>query len=171
MQPRLPAIVPLNRPAPKVAPAEEAGEKIKGHIRKLIWLYVILLVFEGALRKWVMPGLSNPLLIIRDPVVILIYLLALRARAFPWNAFVISLLVLSIVCLAAGMLVLEPYLPPSKFIFVTLYGFRSDFLRLSPDLRDSEDLYGRAHEAHGLVVCRGHDSHCPFDGRTVPCVS
>ncbi|WP_229310910.1 hypothetical protein [Larkinella soli] len=33
-----------------------------------IWLYFLLLIFEGALRKWVLPGLSAPLLIIRDPV-------------------------------------------------------------------------------------------------------
>ena len=61
------------------------------NIRRLIWLYFWLLLIEGALRKWVLPQLSNPLLIIRDPVVILIYLLALRARIFPTNVWVWSL--------------------------------------------------------------------------------
>lgn len=38
--------------------------------RKLIWLYLILLIFEGALRKWFLPSLATPLLIIRDPIAI-----------------------------------------------------------------------------------------------------
>lgn len=35
-----------------------------------IWLYFFLLIFEGALRKWVLPALSSPLLLVRDPLVI-----------------------------------------------------------------------------------------------------
>ena len=45
-------------------------------IKRLIWLYLFLLIGEGILRKWVLPGLSEPLLIIRDPLVIGIYLCA-----------------------------------------------------------------------------------------------
>ena len=45
-------------------------------IKKLIWLYFLLLLFEGALRKWFLPGLSQGLLIIRDPIVIWIYYIA-----------------------------------------------------------------------------------------------
>lgn len=37
-------------------------------LRQLLWLYFWLLIFEGALRKWVLPGLSNPLLLVRDPI-------------------------------------------------------------------------------------------------------
>jgi len=40
-------------------------------IRRLLWLYFWLLIFEGALRKWILPGLSNPLLLVRDPVALL----------------------------------------------------------------------------------------------------
>jgi hypothetical protein len=40
-------------------------------IQLLLWTYFWLLIFEGALRKWVFPGLSNPLLVVRDPVAIL----------------------------------------------------------------------------------------------------
>ena len=41
------------------------------NIRRLLWLYLWLLIFEGALRKWVLPGLSNPLLLLREPVALL----------------------------------------------------------------------------------------------------
>ncbi len=117
--------------APGAAPpvVGEAG-RLREAIRKLIWVYLILLVLEGALRKWALPQLSNPLLLIRDPVVLLIYALALRSRAFPWNGFMFSLLGISILSFLAGILVLEPFLPPSKFLFVTLYGYRSNFLHL-----------------------------------------
>lgn len=39
-------------------------------IKKAIWLYFILLIIEGGLRKWFLPALATPLLIIRDPVAI-----------------------------------------------------------------------------------------------------
>ena len=38
--------------------------------KKAIWLYIVLLIFEGALRKWFLPSLATPLLVIRDPIVI-----------------------------------------------------------------------------------------------------
>lgn len=37
-------------------------------LRWLLWAYIGLLIFEGALRKWIFPGLSTPLLIVRDPL-------------------------------------------------------------------------------------------------------
>ena len=56
-----------------------------GFIKKLIWFYFFLLLFEGALRKWFLPGLSQGLLIIRDPVVIWIYYLCFAQGLFPIN--------------------------------------------------------------------------------------
>lgn len=100
------------------------------NIRRLIWLYFWLLLVEGALRKWVLPQLSNPLLIIRDPVVILIYILALRARVFPTNVWVWSLGIISFFSLAISFIALWPYLVPSRIVLVSAYGFRSNFLHL-----------------------------------------
>lgn len=39
-------------------------------VQLLLWTYFWLLIFEGALRKWVVPELSNVLLVVRDPVAI-----------------------------------------------------------------------------------------------------
>jgi hypothetical protein len=100
------------------------------NIRRLIWLYFWLLLIEGALRKWVVPQLSNPLLIIRDPVVLLIYVLAFRARVFPRNAWVFSLAVIAFLSLAVSFIALWPYLPPSRIVLVSGYGFRANFLHL-----------------------------------------
>ena len=41
--------------------------------------------FEGALRKWFLPGLSQGLLIVRDPLVIWIYYLCYTKGLFPLN--------------------------------------------------------------------------------------
>ena len=54
-------------------------------IKKLIWVYFLLLLFEGALRKWFLPGLSQGLLIIRDPLVVWIYYLCYARGLFPIN--------------------------------------------------------------------------------------
>ena len=40
-------------------------------LRQLLWLYFWLLIFEGALRKWLLPGLSDVLLLVRDPLALL----------------------------------------------------------------------------------------------------
>ena len=66
-------------------------------IKVLIWAYLVLLIFEGSLRKWIVPGLSGPLLIIRDPVVVAIYMAAASNRVFPQNGAMVVLGVLSAV--------------------------------------------------------------------------
>jgi hypothetical protein len=100
------------------------------NIRRLIWLYFWLLLIEGALRKWVLPQLSNPLLIVRDPVVLLIYVLAIRARVFPRNAWVLSLAIIGFLSLAVSFIALWPYLPPDRIVLVSGFGFRANFLHL-----------------------------------------
>ena len=74
------------------------------NVRRLIWLYLWLLVFEGVFRKRVLPQFSAPLLLIRDPVVLLIYLLALRAPIFPSNIYVVSLTIIAVLSWATGIL-------------------------------------------------------------------
>lgn len=93
-------------------------------IRNLIWLYVILWLVEGGLRRWFLPGLSSPLLLIRDPLVICIYLVAISNNLFPVNGFValgaLLGLVSSLNALALG----------HGNLSVALYGARCDFLHV-----------------------------------------
>jgi hypothetical protein len=99
-------------------------------IRRLIWLYFWLLIFEGTFRKWILPQYSDILLVIRDPVVLFIYLLALRAHIFPKNRYVIWLGVIAILSWLVSLVVLEPYLSLKPLLLVTGFGFRSNFLHL-----------------------------------------
>ena len=65
---------------------------LRDPLKLAIWAYLVLLIFEGALRKWVLPGLSTPLLIVRDPVAIVIYLLAFQRSSRPFtNQYVVIL--------------------------------------------------------------------------------
>lgn len=93
-------------------------------IKRLIWAYFWLLIFEGALRKWVVPSLSNPLLLVRAPIVIAIYALAIQSRVFPWNRWVTACVLLAFAALFAGLYVL------SDTPIVPLFGFQADFLHL-----------------------------------------
>ena len=92
-------------------------------IKKLIWAYFFLLIFEGALRKWVLPVASNALLVVRDPVVVTAYFLAWRSGLFPRNVFVSVIGVLGVLTLAVGLLTV----PESPLI--AFYGFRANFLQ------------------------------------------
>lgn len=100
------------------------------NLRWLIWTYFWLLLFEGALRKWVAPQWSDPLLIIRDPVVLLIYLFAWKADIFPRNGWTLTLGMIGFVCFIATLLQLSHYLPLRQVAFIDLYGLRSNFLHL-----------------------------------------
>jgi hypothetical protein len=58
--------------------ASQQNKAVK-RVKALTWLYFGLLITEGAVRKWI-PPLSNPFLLIRDPVAILIWAFALQAN-------------------------------------------------------------------------------------------
>ena len=77
--------ISLPRNFPKGKTASQSSGTDYDFIKKLIWTYFLLLLFEGALRKWFLPGLSQGLLIVRDPVVIWIYYLCYAKGLFPLN--------------------------------------------------------------------------------------
>ena len=106
--------------------------------RRLIWLYFLLLLLEGALRKWLLPGLSSALLIIRDPIAIAIYWTALQRGAFPRSRFIVCTAVLGLLCVLASF-------AGEGNALVTVFGFRANFLHLPlivllPEVLRREDL-------------------------------
>lgn len=79
-----------------------------GHIQLLkwgIWMYFLLLIMEGALRKWVLPGLADPLLLVRDPIAILLIFKAIEVRAWKPDIYVLSMWGITIVALSLTLLV------------------------------------------------------------------
>ena len=89
-------------------------------IRKLIWAYFFLLVIgEGVLRKWLLPFLSTPLLLIRDPI-------AVMALFWGWPMLTKSihwLRVKIVLYIGAISMVLAIYVGHGDW-FTALYGLR-----------------------------------------------
>ncbi|TLD68417.1 hypothetical protein FEM03_22695 [Phragmitibacter flavus] len=96
---------------------------IKG-IKLLIWTYILLLIFEGSLRKWVLPQLAAIFFAIRAPVVLMAYAFAFRVGVFPWNAFVCSLMFLGGLTFFVGLI------PQFNTLFVAIIGAHSNFFHL-----------------------------------------
>jgi hypothetical protein len=120
-------------------------------VQLLLWTYFWLLIFEGALRKWVLPGLSNPLLIVRDPVAILAiaawWQLLLHS---PWMRWILGLWAI------AGASVVLGVLWGHGDLFTALYGARVLFLHfplifLFSLVFDRDDVWGFAKAL--LLIC------------------
>lgn len=87
-------------------------------IKKAIWVYFLLWVFEGALRKWVLPGLATPLLVVRDPIAVFIILRALYLEL----KFVNTYLILGLICTLLSLIVTLTF--GHGNLFVAIYGAR-----------------------------------------------
>src|SRR5438552_13164248 len=66
-------------------------------LKAAIWLYFFLLIFEGALRKWVFPSLSNPLLVIRDPIAIWIFITARNKGYLKFNPYSFFMIMVGVI--------------------------------------------------------------------------
>src|SRR4051812_21723062 len=93
-------------------------------IKLLIWVYVILLIIEGSFRKWWLPSMADLLLVVRDPVLLLIYALAIKDGVFPQNNFIFTLAALTAVSVLFSLLAGQ-----ANFIVIA-YGVRINYLHL-----------------------------------------
>ncbi|WP_299823005.1 hypothetical protein [uncultured Pontibacter sp.] len=66
-------------------------------LRKGIWVYFLLLIFEGALRKWFLPELATPLLIIRDPLALWLVVSAWKKGILPENVYMSGMVLIGLV--------------------------------------------------------------------------
>ena len=135
--------LPPGIPAGSFAGVDTAREKYRG-VRTCIWIFFWLLIIEGALRKWVVPGLANPLIVVKDPVVVMAYLLALKEARFPRSGFVTFIIVLGFVTFAVAVACFMAGFTRGNFL-VAAYGARTNFLYfpfifLMADALGREDL-------------------------------
>jgi len=106
-----------------------AGERARRHLVNVVLLVYLLLIFEGSLRKWVIPGWSLYLFFIRDPFVVYAYVFALRHRLWPkGNPFLPVFTIACGVGLALGSLQLMTGEVGATRILLALYGWRNYFL-------------------------------------------
>ena len=91
-------------------------------LHKGIWIYFYLLIFEGALRKWILPDLSSILLLIRDPLALVLLFLGFRARLLKNNYY-------WIICVFIGFIsLITTFLTGHGNLLVALYGLRTMLL-------------------------------------------
>jgi hypothetical protein len=73
-------------------------------IKQAVWLYLILLIFEGALRKWMLPDLATPLLIVRDPLAFFILFEGFRLRLMPSSPYIVASMMIGLVAIFVAVL-------------------------------------------------------------------
>lgn len=66
-------------------------------LKQGIWAYFLLLIFEGALRKWFLPSLATPLLLIRDPIALGLVFITWRRSLLPKNLYLAGMMLIGVV--------------------------------------------------------------------------
>lgn len=107
------------------------SKKIHDKYVKWVWAYLLLFIFEGALRKWIAPGLSTPLLMARTPIVIYMFFIAYKHNWID-NPYAKGLMVLSIICFFTALLF------GHHNLFIAAFGWHNYFLHFPfiPQIRN-----------------------------------
>lgn len=85
--------------------------------RMLVWIYLFLLIFEGALRKWFLPGLATPLLLVREPIALYFFCISLMKN---WFSNPTAIMMIAVATLSSIMTLIFGH----QNLFVSLYGWR-----------------------------------------------
>lgn len=118
----------MRAPGPQAA-GLAAAERGRRQVVALVFAIYLLAIFEGAMRKWALPQFSQYIFFIRDPVLVLAYMLAWRHGLWPRRQplFTATLwlaglgVLLGAVQAAAGS-------PSELRLILGVYGWRSYFL-------------------------------------------
>ena len=86
-----------------------------------VWAYLLLFILEGALRKWIFPSLSTPLLMVRTPIVIYMFVIAFQ-RGWIRNMYAKGLMVMSTICFFTALAL------GHHNIFIAAFGWHNYFL-------------------------------------------
>ncbi|TDN39635.1 hypothetical protein A8B98_18015 [Hymenobacter sp. UV11] len=95
-----------------------ASNDIINWLKRGVWAYFFLLIFEGALRKWILPGLAAPLLIVRDPIALWLVVVAWRRGLLTANVYLTGMVVIGIIGIITATLL------GHGSLLIALYGAR-----------------------------------------------
>jgi hypothetical protein len=111
-------------------------------LKRWIWVYFWLLIFEGVLRKWVFPSLSGPLLLIRDPVAVVIYIQAYRCgRISMRTMWPIALVAAGVVLLGSAQIAAGVDTIPIALFGLRTYVLHLPLIFIIAEVLDQEDLH------------------------------
>jgi hypothetical protein len=105
------------------------AERARRRVVRLIFVIYLLAIFEGSLRKWVVPQFSQYVFFIRDPVLIVVYALATRHGLWPKGQafFTVSLWMCGVGVLLGALQ--GAFGGPSELrLILGIYGWRAYFL-------------------------------------------
>lgn len=83
-----------------------------------VWAYFLLIIFEGALRKWALPALATPLLVVRDPIAVWLMFKVWQRNIFPTYTYLTGVLIIGIISIFTALTLGHGSLP------VAIYGAR-----------------------------------------------
>ncbi|MFT3919795.1 hypothetical protein [Cloacibacterium sp.] len=106
--------------------------------KKAIWLYVILLIFEGALRKWILPFLDTPLLLVREPIVLWLFWEGLK-RGWLKNWLSISIMSISTLSFLLSLPALHQTIPTAMFGW-RIYFVHIPFIFIAAKILQRDDV-------------------------------
>lgn len=101
----------------------DTSRSILDQIRLCFWAYLLLLIFEGAIRKWILPGLSDAFLVIRDPIVLYVFILSLKYKLLRNN-------IINILYAFSAISFILTLLLGHQNLFVATYGVRITLLHI-----------------------------------------
>jgi hypothetical protein len=112
--------------------AVAGSERARRWIVLLCFVVILLLVGEGAIRKWVAPTQGRLLFFVRDPFVIAVYALALFSGWWPRGRVLLNAgLAFGVVgALLAGLQLMTPVTAAGTQALLAVYGWRNYFLYL-----------------------------------------
>ena len=105
----------------------ENKTRIIERVNYMVFIVYILLILEGALRKWVLPQFSSPLFFIKDPFVIYIYWLCFYYKLFPRTFYFVLSMFLAL--LFYFLMSLQSLIIPFN-VLAGIYGWRTYFFFL-----------------------------------------
>ncbi|MCD0486860.1 hypothetical protein LPB86_01380 [Pedobacter sp. MC2016-14] len=97
------------------AKSRKVSRRLMTNLKRGIWAYFFLLIFEGALRKWVLPGLATPLLVIRDPIAIWLVITCWNKGLLPSNFYLNAMFWLGVFGFIAAIFVGHGSVPVAIF--------------------------------------------------------
>ncbi len=133
---------------PKARAARSSYERRRNRIALLIVLFFVLLPAEGVLRKWILNPIQQPLVLIRDPILLWIYweYLGLSRRKPMWIVYWVAASVFALV------FALIQYAGNPLPVLVYLIGYRA-YLMYIPLAFIIRDLWRPADTRRWILVC------------------
>jgi hypothetical protein len=108
---------------------DSAQERARKRLVALVLFIYLLAIFEGSIRKYLLPQFGQYIFFVRDPFLLYVYLLATRFRLWPRNSLLFRL---SLLMCPLGLLLLGVQAatgPASDLrLLLGVYGWRSYFL-------------------------------------------